>query len=154
MTKSDAEFPTEAHLERYWAKHPGAPVWACLVELFAYPSFLLTVVLRRVGERVRIEVELISFAMDLYGDATHVAVHYEVASLCEAFAWIHRRFLHTIADCRTSPHPLPEDYPLASGLPQGQTRRYQAAWRRLRDDFRRGRLIDKKLRLVYRFDGF
>jgi hypothetical protein len=154
MAADAVEFQTIAHLERYWAKHPGAPVWACLVEMFAYPSFLTEIVLRRVGDGVRLEVEHRSYAMDMYGDATHVAVHYEVASTEAALAWLHRRFLHTIADCRTEPHPMPEDYPFMAGGARGQVRRYQAAWRRLREDFRKGRLLDKKLRVVHRFDGF
>ena len=93
--------------------------------------------------------------MDAYGDATHVAVHYELPSLHAALGWIHRKYLHAIDDLRDAPPPLPADYPHAGILrTRGETRRYQIAWKRLRDDFRRGRLIDKRLRVVHRFDGF
>jgi hypothetical protein len=149
-------FATLTDVERFWAKSPGAPLWACLIEMAQYPSFLTEIVLRQTAPpAVRVEIEHRSYAMDAYGDATHVAVHYELPSLEAALGWIHRKYLHTIDDLREEPHPLPADYPHA-GLPRhrGETRRQQIAWKRLRDDFRRGRLIDKRLRVVYRFDGF
>jgi hypothetical protein len=151
MSQHQPEFRTATELEDYWARHPGSPVFACLLDMFAYPSFFMEVVLRKARSGVRIEVDYRSYAMDMHGEATHVAVHYEVATLADALAWLNRRLLHTLADCRTSPIPLPAGYPRTSG----HTRRLQAAWRRLRADFQngKGRLIDKKLAVVWRFDG-
>jgi hypothetical protein len=72
-----------------------------------------------------------------------------VPSLSAALAWIHRRFLHTVVDFRYNARP---DRPDEEDVrPQG--RRYEAAWRRLQADFRKGKLIDKKLKVVSRFDG-
>jgi hypothetical protein len=119
--------------------------------MYAYPSFFQEVDLCRASTGVRIEVDFVSYRMLDYDLKKLLSVHYQVASLSIALAWIHRRFLHTITDFRTTSFPLPPKEYFEDSRPQH--RRYEAAWRRIREDFRKGRLIDKKLKVVYRRDG-
>jgi hypothetical protein len=135
------QFQSVEELERYFSSHPDAPVWACLVEMSRYPGFFTEVVLRRGPGGVRIGIEHRSCVLDAFGDATSVSVTYEVDSLAEALAWLQRRFLHNVTDCRTRPHRMPPDHSIADG----GIRRHRAAWRRLREDFRKGKLTDKQL---------
>jgi hypothetical protein len=151
MGAREVPFPTVEHLERYWRNNPREPVKACLVEMFAYPSFFQEVLLfKGSGDAVRMRVEFFSQKL-LDADLTKMAyVVYEIPSLAAALAWIRRKFLHSVADFRLHTDRNPGD---DEDDARPQHRRYEAAWKRLQADFRKGKLLDKKFRVVARFAG-
>ena len=99
--------------------------------------------------RYELDLQWISFGLDLYGENLLENYLYQFSDLPSLLAYLNAQYEMAVTDIptkyRTDPNAFPNPIDNAKEKPA-----FEEAWTRFQADFRKGKFLDQSLKLVYR----